>query len=171
MGLISRIKFLFIKKALEKRIKGITFGGESVIEWPERLESKGYLYIGKGAYWALKGGVELGTNIIFGPKTSIWTYNHDYNSPESIPYGGADILKKVYIGDNCWIGYGVTILPGAVIGEGSIISANSVVRGIIPPNSLVMGNPASVIRTLDTERYRTLNEREAYYLKLKSIRN
>ena len=57
----------------------------------------------------------------------------------------------VRIGDNVWVGFGSCILPGISIGEGSIVGARSVVTEPVPPYTLVAGNPARVIRTLDGE--------------------
>jgi acetyltransferase-like isoleucine patch superfamily enzyme len=57
----------------------------------------------------------------------------------------ADDVREVVIGDNVWIGRRCIILPGVTIGEGSIISAGSVLRCKVPPYSLVSGNPAKII--------------------------
>ncbi|MDE6483965.1 MAG: acyltransferase [Duncaniella sp.] len=55
--------------------------------------------------------------------------------------------KDVRIGNRVWIGYGVTILKGSVIGDDSIVGTNAVVTGIsVPPHSLVAGMPAKVIK-------------------------
>ncbi len=58
------------------------------------------------------------------------------------------------IEDNCLIGMGAIILDGAVIGSGSIIGAGALVPPgkVIPPNSLVMGVPCQIKKTLDDER-------------------
>lgn len=55
-------------------------------------------------------------------------------------------LKEVSIGDYCFIGTGSIIMPGATIGACSIVGAGSVVRGTIPPHSVVIGNPAVVLK-------------------------
>lgn len=165
--MIAKIKFYLTRKALERRITGIEVGKNSVIEYPNNLQSDGYLYIGPEAYWALKGGVSIGKNVIFGPRTVLWTYNHDYKSSHSIPYGGEDILKKITIGENCWIGFGAIILPGTQIGEGCIVAAGSVVSGQFGSNLLIGGNPAKIIKELDKDRYRELKQKEALYLVLK----
>ncbi|NOE27353.1 CatB-related O-acetyltransferase [Ruegeria sp. HKCCD6157] len=54
--------------------------------------------------------------------------------------------RDTLVGNDVWIGYGALIMPGASIGDGAIIGAGSVVRGTIPPYSVVTGNPAEVRR-------------------------
>lgn len=55
------------------------------------------------------------------------------------------IMRPVHIGNNCFIGARVTVLPGASIGDNCIVGSGSVVRGKIPSGSIVSGNPATVI--------------------------
>ena len=66
-----------------------------------------------------------------------------------------DILKSyvapVVIKKNAWVTVGVIVLAGVTIGEGSIITANSVVTEDISPNCLAAGNPAKVIKRLDVQ--------------------
>lgn len=57
----------------------------------------------------------------------------------------------VTIGDNCWIGGDVTIMPGVTIGSGSVIGAGAVVSKSIPENSLAYGVPCRVIREITDE--------------------
>jgi acetyltransferase-like isoleucine patch superfamily enzyme len=56
---------------------------------------------------------------------------------------------ETVIGDRVFIGVNSVVSPGVKIGEGSIIGASSVVSKDIPPNSLVLGNPPQVVRSLD----------------------
>ncbi len=60
----------------------------------------------------------------------------------------AEKVRPITIGDNVWIGSRCLILPGTTIGEGSVVSAASVVRGEIPPYTLVAGNPARPVGSL-----------------------
>ncbi len=53
------------------------------------------------------------------------------------------------VGKNVWIGFGVIVLPGVTIGDNSLIGAGSVVTKDVPPNSIVAGNPARVLRKRD----------------------
>ena len=52
------------------------------------------------------------------------------------------------IGDNCWIGGGVTILPGVTIGDNVTIGAGSVVVSDIPSGCVAVGNPARKVREI-----------------------
>ncbi|MFT3756164.1 MAG: acyltransferase [Pseudoxanthomonas sp.] len=63
------------------------------------------------------------------------------------PPDEADV-KPIIVHDNVWIGSHVLVLPGSDIGEGSIVSAHSVVSGVITPYTVVAGNPARRIGTL-----------------------
>lgn len=56
-----------------------------------------------------------------------------------------DKPKPIVIDDNVWMGYNSIILKGVTIGEGSIVSAGSVVMDNVPPHSIVRDNPAVVI--------------------------
>ena len=55
----------------------------------------------------------------------------------------------VIIGDNVWIGMNATILKGVTIGENSVVAAGAVVTKSIPPNVVVAGNPAVVVKNFD----------------------
>ena len=53
----------------------------------------------------------------------------------------------VKIGDNVWIGMGAVILKGVTIGDNSVVAAGAIVTKSIPPNTIVAGNPAAVVKT------------------------
>lgn len=58
-------------------------------------------------------------------------------------------LKEIYVGENSFIGARSMLLPGTHIGKNCIVGAGSVVKGNIPDNSIVVGNPAKVIAKTD----------------------
>ncbi len=66
--------------------------------------------------------------------------------------GHGVVLHGCTIGDGCLVGMGATIMNGVVIGAGSIVGANALLteRKVFPPNSLIVGAPAKVARTLDS---------------------
>ena len=61
--------------------------------------------------------------------------------PSSWPNKGDTV-----VGNDVWIGYGSTIMPGVRIGDGAIVASCSVVTKDVPPYAIVDGNPADVIR-------------------------
>lgn len=78
---------------------------------------------------------------------------------------GACLLKPILISDGCFIGANCIILPGTNIGKNTIIGAGSVVKGNIPDNAVVIGNPAKVVKSLDD--YATkITENEMAHIRL-----
>jgi len=75
--------------------------------------------------------------------------NHGLNWPFQDKYETLTTFGPIDVRDNCQIGMRATILPGVVIGPNSIVGACSVVTRDVPPNTVVAGNPAKVVCTLD----------------------
>lgn len=92
--------------------------------------------------------VTIGDNAFIGPNVSIYTACHSTDVTER--NSRREWALPVTIGNDCWIGGGVTILPGVTIGDGCTIGAGSVVTRDIPAHSVAVGNPARVIKTLET---------------------
>ena len=93
-----------------------------------------------------RGGITIGDDVFIAPKVCLTTINHDFN-----PYNRkATFCKPIVIKDRVWIGINATICPGVTIGENSIIAAGSVVTKDVPPNVIVGGNPAKILKKLDT---------------------
>lgn len=97
-----------------------------------------------------RGGIYIDDEVFIGPKVNLITINHDIN-----PFNrNTTICKPIHIEKRVWIGVAATILPGVRIGENSIIGANAVVTKDVPSNTIVGGNPAKVIKTIDVEQYK-----------------
>jgi maltose O-acetyltransferase len=90
--------------------------------------------------------VTLGDNVFIGPNVVISTATHPIDAQMRI--SGVEMAKPIGIGHNVWIGASVTILPGVDIGDNVTIGAGSVVTRNIPANSVAVGNPCRVLRTL-----------------------
>lgn len=98
------------------------------------------------------GGIEIGNNVLFGPKVGIYTSNHAIDASERV--AGGCYAKKVVVGNNVWVGAGVNINQGVTIGDNTIIGSGSVVTKNIPANVIAAGVPCKVIREI-TEQDKT----------------
>jgi maltose O-acetyltransferase len=90
--------------------------------------------------------VTIGNNVFIAPNVVISTAAHPIDALER--NSALEFAKPIRIGNNVWIGATVTILPGVEIGDNVTIGAGSVVTRSIPANSVAVGNPCRVIRSL-----------------------
>lgn len=63
-----------------------------------------------------------------------------------------DIFGSIKVGNNVCLGFNVILLPNTEIGDNTIVAAGAVVKGKIPPNSVVLGNPAKVVMSVDIQK-------------------
>ena len=90
------------------------------------------------------GGVTIEDDVQIGPSVKLTSENH--------PLDPADrktvLLQPILIKRNAWIGAGATILPGVTVGENAVVAAGAVVSRDVPPNTVVAGIPAKVMKTI-----------------------
>lgn len=85
-----------------------------------------------------------------GPNVGIFTAGHETSILSRRKF--VEFGHPVKIGDDCWIGGNVVILPGVTIGEGCTIGAGSVVTKDIPPCSVAVGSPCQVRKTIQSAK-------------------
>ena len=102
--------------------------------------------IGRGSSIAGRFDIEVEDDVTTGPNVYITDHNHTYNEVDIPITRQWPAEDPVRIGAGSWIGAGVTILPGAVLGKNVTVGAGSVVRGVIPDHCVVVGSPARVVR-------------------------
>lgn len=94
--------------------------------------------------------ITIGNNCVIATGVSIMDSNgHEVYSKDRTV--GSDTPRPVVIGNNVWIGLNAVILRGTSIGNNSVVTAGSVVKGVFPKNSLISGNPAIVVKHLEIE--------------------
>lgn len=90
--------------------------------------------------------ITIGDDVQIGPNVQLLTPTHPV---EPAPRRDKlEAARPISIGDNVWIGGGAIVLPGVTVGENSVIGAGAVVTRDVPPNVVVVGNPARVVRSL-----------------------
>jgi len=139
------------------RAAGVRMGAGSLVLGPIRLTGIGdpcrFLEIGTDTiitgplHADLAAPVRIGNGVRIGHDVSLLTINHAIG--EKWLRSGTSFFDAIEIGDGAWIASRVTILPGVSIGAGSVVAAGAVVTRDVPPNTLVAGVPARVVRTLD----------------------
>lgn len=94
------------------------------------------------------GGLDIADDVMIGPNVSIITSSHPLDPAQR---RSVTIGKPIVIERNVWIATGATIIGGVTIGENSVVAAGSVVTRDVPPNVLVGGSPAQVIRSIGSD--------------------
>jgi acetyltransferase-like isoleucine patch superfamily enzyme len=98
--------------------------------------------------------LKIGERVAISPNVTVICESAPNNSRlQEIEYVKQDLMvdEPVVIEDDVWIGTNAVILPGVTIGRGSIVGAGAVVTGDVPPEVIVAGVPARVIRSLNSE--------------------
>ena len=143
--------FIFFKVTL-LRIMGAKIG-ENIFIYPgvwitpgRNLTIGNHVDLAKDVLITTSGGVFIGDRTLIGYRTQILSSNHTIPPiGEPFPISG-DSFAKIIIENDVWIGANCIITAGVKIGYGSVIAAGSVVTKDVPPNSIVGGVPAKLIR-------------------------
>jgi acetyltransferase-like isoleucine patch superfamily enzyme len=108
----------------------------------QRVQISTGCFLGAGV-----AGLTLGDDVLISPNCTILTGTYLYDRLDVPLQEQGTVSKGVRVGHRVWIGSNSVVLPGTVLGDNVIVSAGSVVSGAVPPNSIVLGNPAKVIFT------------------------
>lgn len=101
--------------------------------------------------------ITIGDNVLIASNVQLYTSTHPVELSERLTpdwkpnddrYFCRTYALPITIGNGCWLGGGVIVLPGVTIGDGCVIGAGSVVTKDIPDHSLAVGNPCRVIRKI-----------------------
>lgn len=92
------------------------------------------------------GKVTFGDNVFVAPNCGFYTAGHPLDTDRR--NAGLEYAYPIKVGNNVWIGAGVSVLPGVTIGNNTVIGAGSVVTKDIPDNAVAVGNPCRVIKNL-----------------------
>lgn len=163
---------------IKNKIKRIKIGENSMINCNFVLESNGgeivigkRTFINSGTNLISINKIEIGNDVTIAWNVTIYDHNShslDYkhriqdikqqnidflNNNEFTLNKNWDVVKSapIIIKDKAWIGFNSIILKGVTIGEGAIVAAGSVVTKDVPPFSIVGGNPARVIKYIDSK--------------------
>ena len=105
------------------------------------------VFVNTNCYFMDCADIVIGDNVFIGPFCGFYTDNHpmDFASRNT----GLERAQTITVGDNCWFGANVSVMPGVTIGSGCVIAAGSVVTQDIPDNSMAAGVPAKVMKKIE----------------------
>ena len=115
------------------------------LEYPNRFKVGENTFINSGLQIISAGKVKIGKNCFIGPNCQLFTPNHHardvFLRREGWQYDG-----PIVIGNDCWLGGSVILLPGVSLGDDVVVGAGSVVTKSFPSHCVIAGNPARLIR-------------------------
>ncbi|MCZ9309853.1 sugar O-acetyltransferase [Corynebacterium uberis] len=150
--------------ALLDELCGCSLSDVSVLA-PAHIEYGCHLTLGRGVF--INAGVtilntapvSIGEGTMLGPNCQLITVGHPVNDV-AMRAAGWERGTPVRIGRDCWLGAGVTVLPGVSIGDRVTVGACSVVTRDLPDDCLAVGTPARVVRRLGQQAPQLRRERE-----------
>ncbi len=128
-------------------------GSNSLIKAPFNCDFGDNIFIGNNTVINLnsvmfdRSHITFGDNVLVGPNCAFYTSIHPLDYPTR--NDNMMISKPIIIEDNVWIGGNVVITAGVTIGNGAVVGAGSVVTADVPANTLVVGNHATIVKTID----------------------
>lgn len=144
-------------RSLALRCAGFRIGRRTMFadlpKFPGGSSYRSNLTIGAGCWFNVGctfdsgAAITIGDDVMVGHEVMVLTTTHDVRL--DVRRGSDGVSLPVTIGDGCWLGARCMILPGVVVGAGSVVAAGAVVTADVPPNSMVAGVPARVMKQLD----------------------
>lgn len=107
------------------------------------------MYINTNSSWVDTCPITIGARTLVGPHCSFYSGTHPVDPFLRNGIRGPESGAPIVIGEDCWLGGNVIVLPGVTIGRGTTIGAGSVVTKDIPSFVVAAGNPARVLREID----------------------
>ena len=112
------------------------FANDPHVQSPVYMDYGTQVKIGRGTFvnaystWIDTCDIHVGERVLFGPHVSLYSGTHPLDPELRDGLNGPESGKEIHIGDDCWIGGNVTILPGVSIGKGATVGAGSVVTKV-----------------------------------------
>jgi len=94
----------------------------------------------------------IGRNTTLSANVFITNIDHKYTKIDEHILEQSLVSSKTQIGENCFIGYGVVIQAGTILGKQCIVGANAVVRGTFPDYCVIVGVPAKIVKRYDIDK-------------------
>ena len=130
-----------------------SLGDDALVEPSFRCDYGSNLHVGDRFYANFDcvvldaGRVEVGDDCQFAPGVHVYTATHPLDADERA--AGPEYAEAVTIGDHVWVGGRAVVNPGVSIGDRAVVGSGSVVTRDVPPDVVVAGNPAAVVKDIE----------------------
>lgn len=144
-----------IRKLLGSTAERFLIEQPFVCDYGYNIEIGENFYINHNSVMLDGAKITFGDNVFVAPNCGFYTAGHALDVEQRNQ--GLEVAFPIAVGNNVWIGGGVSVLPGVAIGDNTVIGAGSVVTKDIPSGVLAAGNPCRVIREIteaDRDKYR-----------------
>lgn len=151
LRLLNRTEALPERQRILQQLLG-SIGQDSTIQPPFFCSYGRNTYIGDHVYLNFSciildnNEVRIGNHVMVGPFVQIYTAAHPLQAESRVQ--GWEVARSIVIEDNVWLGGGAILLPGVRIGRNAVVGAGAVVSHSVPPDTVVAGSPARVIREI-----------------------
>jgi maltose O-acetyltransferase len=139
------LKGFYISRLVSSCGSNFRIFGSFSLKNPHKLKLGDNVTINDGVYINAKGGIAIGDNVSISACSIIVSTELDYKQKI---FNQRHIDKPIVIGNNVQIGAGAIVLAGVEIGNNVIVGAGSIVTKNIDDNSIVVGNPARMIKKI-----------------------
>ena len=149
----TKVRQWYLRKKLGQLGKGSIVYADVMMSHPEQIYIGENVSIAPGVRLSSssRGTITIGDRCAIASCVHIVTPTHD---PNVLPVSSVGINRSVTIGHDVWIGTGATILPGVTVHDGAMIAAGAVVTKDVPPDCMVGGVPARLIKHLEPREVR-----------------
>jgi putative colanic acid biosynthesis acetyltransferase WcaF len=137
----SALRVLLLRLFGARIGKAVVIRSRVNIWFPWRLNIGNYVWLGEEVFILNLASITLESNVCVSQRAFLCTGSHDYRKQE-FPL----ILGPIVVHSGSWIAAQVFVGPGVEIGPNSVVSAGTIVLKDVPPNVVVRGNPARVMR-------------------------
>ncbi|KHT65155.1 hypothetical protein RJ45_02740 [Photobacterium gaetbulicola] len=133
-----------VQQLFAKSDDSTTLNGNFMCDYGYNIEVGKSFYMNANGVILDCGKVIIGDEVMIGPNVTLCTAGHPIDAATRYTY--EEFAKPITVGNQVWIGANVLVLPGVTIGDGAVVSGGSVVTKDVPAHTVVVGNPAKVVK-------------------------
>ena len=143
-------KNVIFSQIFEKVPEGLEIVTPFTCDYGKNIVLGHHVFINSYCYFMDGANITIGNHVFIGPYCGFYTASHPLDYPSRNL--GLEKALPIHVGDNCWFGANVSVMPGVTIGNGCVIGAGSVVTKDVEDNCVVAGVPAKVIQKINQEK-------------------